>query len=91
MWTDVLQVEEPGAEVVATYGGGTYLDGRPAVVRRGGLVYAGFSHRDSWLELLSSLTGRTPAAEGVEVFERGGATFVIDHDQLTVSVTQGRR
>jgi beta-galactosidase len=83
-WTDVL-AEEPGIEVLARYDGGTYLDGRPAVVRNDNLIYAGFSDRSSWLALLGLITGRSPHEEHLEVFEREEKTWVIDHQALTVT------
>lgn len=82
-WTDVL-AEADGVEVLARYDGGTYLDGRPAAVRDGDLIYAGFSDRASWLSLLAELTDRRPHPEHQEVFERDGVTWTIDHERLTV-------
>jgi beta-galactosidase len=83
-WTDVLAPESGVTEVLATYAGGTYLDGRPAVLRSGHLVYAGFSDRASWTALLGSLTGRSPHPDHLEVFERGERRWTIDHATLTV-------
>ncbi|MDH4307258.1 MAG: beta-galactosidase [Acidimicrobiia bacterium] len=85
-WTDVL---EDGSDVMvlARYGGGTYLDDRPAVVRNGNLVYAGFSDRRSWQALLEHVTSRMAHPDNLEVFERGDTVWVIDHAALTV----GRR
>jgi len=60
-WTDVIS--NHGATTIATYSGGTYLDGQPAAVRKGNLVYAGFSDRDAWTALLSDLTGIPPRPE----------------------------
>ncbi len=81
-WTDVLAAK--GADVLATYGGGTYLDGRPAAVGRDGLYYAGFSDADSWAALLAELTGLQPGAAGQEAFTRGGLKYVVDHGSLDV-------
>jgi beta-galactosidase len=60
-WTDVVSTQ--GASTIATYSGGTYLDGQPAAVRKGNLVYAGFSDREAWTALLSDLTGIPPRPE----------------------------
>ncbi len=81
-WTDVL--ETGGADVLATYAGGTFLDGRPAAVGRDGLYYAGFSDAGAWAALLARLTGLEPGVAGHETFTRGGRTFVIDHESLDV-------
>ncbi len=81
-WTDVLEVG--GADVLATYGGGTHLDGRPAAVAGGGLIYAGFSDAAAWTALLAELRGEEPEPAGVEVFRRGDAEYRLDHDALTV-------
>lgn len=58
-WTDVL--EEPaagsGARVLARYAGGTYLDGAPAAVARGGLAYVGASDGTAWVAILRALLG----------------------------------
>ncbi len=81
-WTDVLATDE--AEVVATYAGGSYLDGRPAAVRRDGLVYAGFSSAESWTALLADLLGLPPHDAAVEIFSRAGRTITLDHRTLTV-------
>jgi len=82
IWTEVFEVND--AEVIATYSGGTYLDGRPAAVRKANLYYAGFSNVASWTRLLASLTGREPSSRHVETFERGDRVFSIDHKALTV-------
>ncbi len=82
-WTDVL---EPAAgEVLATYGGGTYLDGAAAAVRRNGIAYAGFSSADAWTGLLAALTGRRALPDSVEVFRRGGIEVRIDHRDLSIT------
>ncbi len=81
-WTDVLAADD--AEVVATYAGGSHLDGRPAAVRRGGLVYAGFSGANTWTALLSDLLGLHPHEPSLEVFSRGGRNLTLDHRTLTV-------
>lgn len=86
LWTDVL--EPHGAEVLATYSGGTYLDGRPAVVAQDGLFYAGFSNVESWTAFLRDLLDISPNDHSVEVFERGNRTFVIDHVALTVDTKE---
>ncbi len=83
-WTDVLEADD--AEVLATYGGGTYLDGRPAAVRRDGLLYAGFSDVAAWTALLADLTGLPPLDGDVEAFTRNARVFRIDHRALSVSV-----
>ena len=82
-WTDVLEAE--GAEVVARYMGDTYLDGRPAAVQNGLLMYAGFSDAESWIELLGYLLDLTPHPPEVETFVRGERIYTIDHSQLTVT------
>ncbi len=82
-WTDVL-AEADDVEVLARYGGGTYLDGRPAAVRNANLIYAGFSDRQSWLALLTERTGATPIPEHQERFTRGDHEWLIDHEALSV-------
>ncbi len=82
LWTDVLNPQ--GAEVIATYGGGTYLDGRAAAVRQAGLVYAGFSNVDSWTALLGDLMDLRPVSSHLEVFVRGDRRYIIDHMALTI-------
>jgi len=76
-WTDVLSEPEDGGEVLARYGGASYLDGAPAAVRRGTLVVAGFSAAEPWRRLLAELLGPIlPLAsmdEGELRFERDGA------------------
>jgi beta-galactosidase len=83
VWTDVLEVGE--AAVLATYSGGTFLDGRPAVVDNNGLFYAGFASEEAWTALLADLTGATAGPPDTEVFERDDRRFVIDHRRLTVT------
>lgn len=92
LWTDVLEASE--AEVLATYSGGTFLDGRPAAVRNGRLVYAGFSNVASWTRLLGELTGRHWGPTHIETFVRTDAagvthTVTIDHTSLDVHVETG--
>ncbi len=77
-WTDVLS---EGGEVLARYGGGTYLDGAPAAVRNGPLVYFGASSEAAWLDLLAHLTGAAPHPAHLEVFSEQ----IIDHAALQVS------
>lgn len=86
LWTDVLEVGS--AEVIATYSGGTFLDGRPAAVRRDNLVYAGFSNVESWTALLGDLLDLRPISPQFEVFDRAHGRFVIDHEALTVQFPQ---
>ena len=83
IWTDVLEVHD--ADVVARYGGSTYLDGSPAVVSNDGLTYAGFTHRESWQALLMEKSDRTPAPSDVERFVRGSSLWTIDHAQRLVT------
>ena len=87
-WTDVLDAH--AGDVVATYGGGTYLDGAPAAVRNGSLWYAGFSGVGAWSRLLAGITGREPVAAPLEVTRRSavspgrmvGWRIEIDHQSL---------
>ncbi len=83
IWTDVLEVDS--AEVVARYGGSTYLDGSPAVVTRDGLTYAGFTNRESWQALLADRTGLSPIGGNIERFHRGDALWTIDHDSRLIT------
>ncbi len=57
-WTDVLE-PGPDGEVLATYGGGTHLDGAAAVVRTpvgtGSLVSMGASSTPAWAAMLDAL------------------------------------
>jgi hypothetical protein len=71
-WTDVYEVLADDVEVLATYDGG-WLTGRPAAVRRGGLVAAGFASADAWTALLAQLLDVEPAPAGVEVLWRAAA------------------
>lgn len=91
-WTDVLEVSDPqdsSIEVVARYGGDTYLAGLPAVVRRGELAYVGASSVEAWVTILRpwliarDLPVLTPRA-GVERFARDGRIVTIDHTALTI-------
>lgn len=84
IWTDVLEETEE-AEVVARYMGGTYLDGQPAAVQNGNLMYVGFSDVESWTELLGQLLDLPIHAPEVEVFSRGDVTYTIDHIELSVT------
>ena len=86
IWTDVLEVES--AEIVARYGGATYLDGSPAVVTKDGLTYAGFTNRESWQALLSDRTGLSPIGGNVERFIRGDALWTIDHDSRIITKSE---
>jgi beta-galactosidase len=83
-WTDILEVND--AEVIATYGGGTHLDGRAAAAGRDGLTYVGFSGLAAWIGLLGQLLDRHPLPDGIECFHRGGHTLVLDHRKLTVQL-----
>ncbi len=91
VWTDVLEVA--GGEVVATYAGGTSLDGRPAIVRSGNLVYVGCSDAGTWTRFLAGVTDRVPRPDHQEVFERTGGVgarswrATIDHRTLDVAIT----
>ena len=76
-WTDVYEVQADDVQVLATYDGG-WLTGRPAAVRRGGLVAAGFASAEAWTALLAQLLGVEPAPAGVEVFERDGRRVEVD-------------
>jgi beta-galactosidase len=86
-WTDVYEVLADDVEVLATYDGG-WLTGRPAAVRCGGLVAAGFASGPAWTQLLSSMLGVQPAPSGVEVFRRGSARIRIDWRDLTMTTGQ---
>jgi beta-galactosidase len=86
IWTDVLEVES--AEIVARYGGATYLDGSPAVVTSRGLTYAGFTNRESWQALLADRTGLNPIGGNIERFHRGDALWTIDHDTRLVTKSE---
>ena len=83
-WTDVYEVLAEEVEVLATYDGG-WLTGRPAAVRRGGLVAAGFASADAWTGLLSALLEVEPAPPGVEVLRRAGTQIRLDWRDLTIS------
>ena len=90
IWTDVLeepeQAEPEKAEVVARYMGGTYLDGKPAAVQNGNLLYVGFSDVESWTELLGHLLDLPIHAPEVEVFTRDQTTYTIDHSELSLTI-----
>ena len=89
-WADILEIES--ADTVAIYGGSPHVDGRPAAVRSGGLVYAGFSDVASWSELLREISGRHEQPDHLEVFKRPAPgdrpdaswTITIDHHTLEV-------
>lgn len=91
-WTDVLELDpkaDPPSDVIARYGGPSYLDGAPAVIRRGDLVYAGFSSVEAWTGLLSELLAERglavlAARSGVERFARGDHLITLDHSTLVV-------
>ena len=83
-WTDVYDELADDVQVLATYTGG-WLTGRAAVVRRGGLVAAGFASADAWTALLAALLDVEPAPAGVELFRREGAQVSIDWRNLTLS------
>ncbi len=85
VWTDVFDVA--GADILATYSGGTYLDGRAAAVGNDHLFYAGFSDGESWTRLLADLTGRKPQPPNLETFERGNRLISIDHNTLSVDIS----
>jgi beta-galactosidase len=86
IWTDVLEVSS--AEIVARYGGSTYLDGSPAVVTNAGLTYAGFTDRESWQALLTDRTGLEPVGGNIERFHRGDTLWTIDHDTRLVTKSE---
>ena len=92
-WTDVLEIDDPtdpDVEVVARYGGPSYLSGLPAVVRRGQLAYVGFSSVEAWTELLGRwlaerglpVLAPTP---GIERFVRDSVVLAIDHERLDIA------
>jgi hypothetical protein len=83
-WTDVYELQADDVEVLATYDGG-WLTGRPAAVRRGGLVGAGFASADAWTALLAQLLDVEPAPPGVEVFWRAGRKVEVDWRDLRMS------
>lgn len=91
-WTDVLAIDDPtdgSVEVAARYGGGSYLDGAPAAVRRGSLAYVGFSSVEAWTDLLGRWLPECGLAvlaprSGVERFTRGDHLITIDHGTLAV-------
>ncbi len=91
-WTDVLEISDPAdpsIEVMARYGGSSYLDGAPAAVRRDRLAYVGFSSVEAWTDLLARLLGELglpilPAQAGVERFSRGDRLITLDHTTLAV-------
>ncbi|HUG48501.1 MAG TPA: beta-galactosidase [Candidatus Limnocylindria bacterium] len=88
-WIDVLELTHPRAEVLATYGGEGYLDGCPAAVRNGNLVYAGFTSTEAWIGLLRRLLGDglelVDVPDSRERFQRDGRVIELDHDRLEVS------
>ena len=88
-WLDVLEVTDPRAEVLATYSGESYLDGCPAAVRNGNLVYAGFTSTDAWIGLLRVLLADRLELVDVptsrERFVRDSRVIELDHDRLEVS------
>jgi beta-galactosidase len=86
VWTESLRVEAPDAEVLARYGGPGHLAGAPAAVRRGNLVYAGFSSAEGWLSLLRGLVGGDDLGPELEVFERAGRRVVLDHGRLELRI-----
>ncbi len=92
-WLDVLAEPAPdgGAEVLSRWGGGTWLDGLPAVVRSDGLVYCGASSGEAWATLLARLTGREPGPAHLERVERAGRVLELDHASLTVTSTDRSR
>ena len=83
-WTDVYEVTSDDVEVLATYDGG-WLTGRPAAVRRGGLVAAGFASASAWTGLLSALLGVEPAPPGVQELRRGTTRVRLDWRDLTMT------
>jgi len=94
-WTDVLEVDvadddpEP-VEVLARYGGPSYLAGSIAALRRGDLAYVGASSVEAWTTILTPLLVSRglpvlPAEVGVERFERGGRRIALDHVALTIT------
>lgn len=83
-WLDVLEEPQPGSEVLARWGGGSWPEGLPAIVRRGGLVYCGASSEEAWVALLERLTGRKSSPAHLERVERAGRVLELDHAALTV-------
>ena len=92
-WTDVLELADPddaATQVVARYGGGSYLAGAPAAVRRGLLAYVGVSSAEAWTALLGPWLAERglPVLDprtGVERFVREGALVTIDHAAMEIS------
>ena len=77
-------------EVLARYGGSTYLAGMPAVVRRAGLAYVGCSSVEAWTDILARILVERglavmPARAGVERFARGDRVVTLDHASLAIS------
>ncbi len=87
-WIDVLEVTDARAEVLATYSGEGYLDGCPAAVRNGDLVYAGFTSTEAWVALLRALLADrlelTDVQPSKERFVRDGRMFELDTETLQV-------
>lgn len=92
-WTDILEVldsADPTVEILATYGGSSYLAGSPAAIRRGSLAYVGCSSVEAWTDILARLLRErdlpvmAPLA-GVERFVRGSRVVTIDHASLGVT------
>ena len=81
-WVDVLRTGSR-CEVLARYAG-RHLAGAAAVVRNGGLVHVGASSDEVWLTTLARLLDRTPHPPHLEVVERAGVRFVLDHRALIV-------
>lgn len=92
-WTDVLELldrADPTVEVLATYGGASYLAGSPAAVRRGPLAYVGCSSVEAWTSILARVLGERglpvmELAPGVERFIRGDRLISLDHGSLALS------
>ena len=92
-WTDVLALDDEAdrsVEVLARYGGSTYLAGMPAVVRRAGLAYVGCSSVEAWTDILARILVERglavmPARAGVERFARGDRVVTLDHASLAIS------
>jgi beta-galactosidase len=87
-WIETLTVTAEDAEVLGRGSGGP-LDGAAVVVRRNGVVHLGAASVAAWTAVLAELTGRTPHAEHLEVFERASRQVVIDHRLRTVTGLDG--
>lgn len=91
-WADVLEVDvqDPTVEILATYGGPSYLASMPAAVRRGRLAYVGCSSVEAWTEILARVLAERGLSvmaplPGVERFVRGDRVVALDHTSLAIS------